>query len=1041
MEQLKMGDDNETITLRFTEQVEANVCSENFIKRCFRPGQNDTSQKLTNEEINKINEIICLGNKITKGYEYEENNSGCGYNAEAVISFEPGKDYEITKSEFESLRKVFWLVENFLAMNKKIEFEFADSRKPKIHPGVTLSGAVKQLLQDNSIEIDTDENGTEMITFEAKKKYYFIPEGIKLLNGIFEMDKAYPYLTSECIHKNIFDMPLEILQSFTSGYGNLNYQEYIFKERAEKNSETKKNGISYNLWAELVAIKTEYKKAKEIMEALNLYEKSQNLKINEDVNEIKKIIEQYDFNEIDEDKLVETIRNPNQLGEYFVNKIAGKIGGIIKTCGFHEIKSQDRLLELIKNPAKFDKYFINETANKINTKIKKYGFTEIQSENQLFQAFQSVVDKETLRAQDIKIILIKIKESLNEAMLKEALNVIIKNILEGYLVNEELMNSVEIFLSDNSDFDFCNLETILKKYIKPENVQSALTELKNLRDDKLKIYEALDKMTGSEILDINLKVNEEIQVAIKKIVDSKSSSVSHEHVIKLLKKIQISDVSLDFVNTILENNTTTDDEKSIKMRTNNMDCIIGAVQKYKLDIEDKNPLKNIMRLFFKSDRIDKINTEAISDKINDMLTEQIYTEMLNKRPALLFFIDIDFLYKKIIVDPNNNVFKKTFYDIPEHVYNDAKRFSGQGEETNAQYFNSLLNRIYQNNEYDFDGDRYCYYFVSFIANNIKKFDNPSAMLGLFCMFISRLNYDFLYERIFSGDNNSEIKNPIKNLLGMLFENGEPSYFAENYLCVSFHDDIDFNIVFGNDKNKINNIKDYCEYYLVYWAVIAYILSNLEYKPEYKNNFLYFFDLFNWNMKSIDRSDYNAWLKLFNFVDPVFLFGNLDVIERYLTCCKKNEWLLSNEIHATIKTICDYDNYKDYAVEPKLNETDYFYTLLIYNERCIDYFKPKMVFDHLKDEDMKNYYQWIRDNAKSKVNGMYEYIKEKKYDNPEQQKQDILLLIEIFPDAMSQYIDAEFLIYNWDTLDLNFKEKCTKKDGLNHFFIVLTKLVI
>ena len=33
MEPLKIGDDNETITLRFTEQVEANVCSENFIKR------------------------------------------------------------------------------------------------------------------------------------------------------------------------------------------------------------------------------------------------------------------------------------------------------------------------------------------------------------------------------------------------------------------------------------------------------------------------------------------------------------------------------------------------------------------------------------------------------------------------------------------------------------------------------------------------------------------------------------------------------------------------------------------------------------------------------------------------------------------------------------------------------------------------------------------------------------------------------------------------------------------------------------------------
>ena len=33
MEPLKIGDDNETITLRFTEQVEEKVCSEIFIKR------------------------------------------------------------------------------------------------------------------------------------------------------------------------------------------------------------------------------------------------------------------------------------------------------------------------------------------------------------------------------------------------------------------------------------------------------------------------------------------------------------------------------------------------------------------------------------------------------------------------------------------------------------------------------------------------------------------------------------------------------------------------------------------------------------------------------------------------------------------------------------------------------------------------------------------------------------------------------------------------------------------------------------------------
>ena len=175
MEPLKIGDDNETITLRFTEQVEEKVCSEIFIKSCFRPGQNDTSKKLTNEEINKINEIICLGNKITQGYEDEKNNSSNQYNTSAKMIFEPGKDYEITKREFEQLQKVFSFESNFLEMNKKIEFEFADTRKIKMRPGANLSedSVVKKLLQDNSIEIDMDENGTKMITFKAKKKILF----------------------------------------------------------------------------------------------------------------------------------------------------------------------------------------------------------------------------------------------------------------------------------------------------------------------------------------------------------------------------------------------------------------------------------------------------------------------------------------------------------------------------------------------------------------------------------------------------------------------------------------------------------------------------------------------------------------------------------------------------------------------------------------------------------------------------------------------------------------------------------------------------
>ena len=140
----------------------------------------------------------------------------------------------------------------------------------------------------------------------------------------------------------------------------------------------------------------------------------------------------------------------------------------------------------------------------------------------------------------------------------------------------------------------------------------------------------------------------------------------------------------------------------------------------------------------------------------------------------------------------------------------------------------------------------------------------------------------------------------------------------------------------------------------------------------------------------------------------------------------------------MKQICDYDNYSKYAAEPKLREKEYFYKLLDYNKQCIKYMKVKSVFQHLKDEEMKNYYQWICDNAKITVEAMYEYIKGEKYDNPEQRKENILFLIDIFPDAMSQCIDAEFLINNWNTLDDNFKNKCTS-DGLNNFFDGIAKI--
>ena len=1002
MEELKSENDG-IITLRFAEKLVVRINPECYLKQNFISG-NDHSREFTLEEINSINTMIRLGNKITKGYEDEKNNSGNQYNSNAKMTFEPGKDYEITKSQFEQLRKVFFFQRNFLETNKKIEFKFFYTLQIKRrYIYLWNNSGVKKLLQDNSIEIGISKNKKTIITLEAGEKYYFTVKDIKLLNGVFEIDKAYTCLTPDCIHKNIFDMPLDILQPFICKYCKYDlgpyeyYHQYILKEKAKKIQELKKkNGIEYDgiecgCWSRLVDIKQSYKNTRE-----NIEKEAKNIDTSKSADEMNKII---------------------------------------NNC-LNEIKSKDKLVEIVTVLSKLNEYFANKAVNTINKKIKYYGFQEIQCENKLAEVFELALDKGSLRAEDMRIILIKIKESLNEAILKEALNVLIQNISNGNLVDKKLLNAVETFLSGNSDFGPDNLETILKSYIKPENVQEVLCGLKKLKDEKLKTYEAIDRMIEGKIVKFDLKENKEIHAAIKEIVDHKSFSLSHEYVIKILEQVKIPDVSLNFVDTIFKKTTTDDDEdeKSIKTRISDMNCIIDTVRKYKLDIEDQNPLRNIMRLFFNAENLGKIDIYVIVNKISELLQEQIYTEALKKRPALLLFFDVNFLYKKIIMDPNDNIFKKTFLNINK----DNKEILLDSENNHiAFYWNSFLGNVEKNlnNDGVTDLENYFYDFLLFVIENINKFDNENSAIILILMLMSKFSPEFFYKKIFPDTKDKaediEQKNPIKHLVKLLFKDVRSKYWPALKLRNISRNDRD--VVIKGCKNKIEFRDDYYARYIPYFVLIAHILSNLEYKPEYKDNFLYFLDPFNENMENMEVCDYCAWVQLFDFVDPSFLYGNLDVIERYLTFCKKSKLTLSRETKSNIENICDYDNYLKYATGPKLNETDYFYTLLSYNEQCINYFKPKWVVDHLKDEDMKNYYQLIRDNTQSKVNGMYQYIKTKQYDKPEQQKQDILLLIEIFPDAMSQYIDAEFLIDNWNALVQDFQEKCTYGGALVNFF--------
>ena len=309
------------------------------------------------------------------------------------------------------------------------------------------------------------------------------------------MDKTYPHLTSNCIHKNIFDMPLDILQSFINGNDNLNYQKYIFDERAKKNSETQKNGIQYNLRSKLVSIRSKYKRAREIIE------KNKVTDTNETVNEINNVIGDGDFNKIAEDKLA----------------------------------------EIVINPAEIEKYFTNETVIYINKKIKSHGFTQVQSRNQLVKTFKPHLEKHLFSRDDIKIILNEIKDSLNEKILKKAINVLTGNLTKKYLVNTKLLNAVETFLFVNLDFDSDNMKKILKDYIKlDENLQKVLNELNTLKNGKLGIYKAIDSIIKVKIPNVDLKGNQEIQTVVEKNVNEESLFLAHEFVNMILEQLSSS---------------------------------------------------------------------------------------------------------------------------------------------------------------------------------------------------------------------------------------------------------------------------------------------------------------------------------------------------------------------------------------------------------------------------------------------------------------------------------------------------------------------
>ena len=296
----------------------------------------------------------------------------------------------------------------------------------------------------------------------------------------------------------------------------------------------------------------------------------------------------------------------------------------------NQSKEIDDILSETLNDIKYsERVNLDNAVKKISRIMTDYGFEEIKTKSELADTCKNIVNKNDTQ-EDISSILEKIKNALNQAILSEALNILTSN-LELRPISAKLMNVVETFLfsdlEDASDDlkkilggkivkldkreewvkdgqDKWILKTIVKEdsikgLIKNSNdVDNVLESLKSLKETKIRVCKACDFLMSCSYEGKILGDQENTKNAIKEIAKTGGNATNNE--------TQNKQLLLDHIK-----------------------CIIETVQKYKLDIEDENPLKNVIRMFL--DKKNNIQRDVIRNKINEMLKEQIYTEMLKKK--------------------------------------------------------------------------------------------------------------------------------------------------------------------------------------------------------------------------------------------------------------------------------------------------------------------------------------------------------------------------------------------------------------------------
>ena len=431
-----------------------------------------------------------------------------------------------------------------------------------------------------------------------------------------------------------------------------------------------------------------------------------------------------------------------------------------------------------------------------------------------------------------------------------------------------------------------------------------------------------------------------------------------------------------------------------------LDCVLKNFLELPFDAFNylnNTALDRIGKIFFDDDynKLVKLPPQTSCEEIKKQAIEQTkkyeeekYTRIVNQRPELIVFLNIRFLYEKLILDKSENIFKTCFRKYVKDVKNlhlsnlyshdfnkflaNIKRFSDSDEITGLKK---------NPNEILWD-------FIEFFFENNPK----SSNLALICLCIEQMDSDYLTSKFFSGEQNT-----ILEIYDLLFEDGVFTDLAKK----KFRHQVTY---------KKTNMPLYSEFF-------ACLISKLKYKPEYKDKFLeliFFGGYKNYDgeyefpaYENQDKIDWENKLELLRFIDPNFIRDNLDnnLVQKYLKTASHKY----KQIHEDcLKKIAEYSENFHGNLESK---EDYLFKLVKLG--LIEYVDTKFICENIDNEIIQSSLSDIQSTDKQDALFNYFYGLYKEKNDPEEIKaidKHIYMLMNYY-EYIIWHLDDNLIINN------------------------------